>query len=132
MLWVRYAERAPDVSRLHVLVDGCERDLSVRASLVIEGTARRLPPDASLALYRGAEEALTNVSRHAPGAIATVALSYHSDPQPSASRTRHRHLPRRVPDFAASVADMVWPDCRNESNESAAPWMPVRAATGGA
>ncbi|MDX6297715.1 MAG: hypothetical protein QOI51_1572, partial [Nocardioidaceae bacterium] len=72
-------ERAPDVSQLHVLVDGCERDLSVRASLVIEGTARGLPPDASLALYRGAEEALTNVSRHAPGATATVALSYHGD-----------------------------------------------------
>ena len=69
----------PDVSLLHVLVESCGRDLSLKASLVIEGTARRLPPEMSLALYRGAEEALTNVARYAPGAAASVALSYRSD-----------------------------------------------------
>ena len=45
----------------------------------IEGSARTLSADASLALYRGAQEALTNVARYAPGATATVVLRYDVD-----------------------------------------------------
>jgi signal transduction histidine kinase len=37
-----------------------------------------LQPEASLALYRGAQEALTNVARYAPGAVTTVVLRYES------------------------------------------------------
>ena len=48
-------------------------------TLVIEGNARTLPADASLALYRGAQEALTNVARYAPGASTSVVLRYDGD-----------------------------------------------------
>jgi signal transduction histidine kinase len=48
-------------------------------TLRIEGQARRLPTDASLALYRGAQEALTNVARYAPGARTTVIVRYAGD-----------------------------------------------------
>ncbi|MHB8296299.1 MAG: sensor histidine kinase, partial [Acidimicrobiales bacterium] len=44
--------------------------------LAVRGTPRRLPPDASLTLYRAAQEALTNASRHAPGATVQLVLSY--------------------------------------------------------
>ena len=45
-------------------------------TLTIEGSTRPLPADASLALYRGAQEALTNIARYAPGASTTVVLRY--------------------------------------------------------
>jgi signal transduction histidine kinase len=52
-------------------------DLDV--TLRIEGEARRLPTNAGLALYRGAQEALTNVARYAPGACTTVIVRYAGD-----------------------------------------------------
>ena len=45
-------------------------------TLTIEGSERPLPANASLALYRGAQEALTNIARYAPGATTTVVLHY--------------------------------------------------------
>ena len=48
-------------------------------TLRIEGHAHDLPADTSLALYRGAQEALTNVARYAPGAAARVVLCYDPD-----------------------------------------------------
>ncbi|MGB8381517.1 MAG: hypothetical protein WCG47_09745 [Dermatophilaceae bacterium] len=44
--------------------------------LRIEGTANQLPGPISLTRYRGAEEALTNVARHAHEADATVVLRH--------------------------------------------------------
>ena len=45
---------------------------NVEATLEIEGSVRALPADAGFALYRGAQKALTNVARYAPGAATTV------------------------------------------------------------
>ena len=53
-----------------------ELDVDARGSRARHAT---LPADPSLALYRGAQEALTNVARYAPGARTTVALRYESD-----------------------------------------------------
>jgi signal transduction histidine kinase len=68
----------PSVEELGSLIDSFRDDMSVDVTLAIEGSARTLPADASLALYRGAQEALTNVARYAPGARATVLLHYDS------------------------------------------------------
>jgi signal transduction histidine kinase len=46
------------------------------AQLNVVGTERWLPPDAELALYRAAQEALTNARKHAPGAPVTLCLAY--------------------------------------------------------
>lgn len=46
------------------------------ASLTITGTSRPLPGDATLALYRAAQEALSNARKHAPGAAASICLSF--------------------------------------------------------
>jgi signal transduction histidine kinase len=46
------------------------------AALTISGAPRKLGPDVSLALYRVAQEGLTNVVKHAPGASAEVTLTY--------------------------------------------------------
>ncbi|MFI0263504.1 ATP-binding protein [Streptomyces sp. NPDC017056] len=54
------------------------RDLTAAESarLEVTGERRELPPEAGLALRRVAQEALTNVRKHAPGARVTVRLDY--------------------------------------------------------
>lgn len=46
------------------------------AALTVTGHERRLDPDVELALYRAAQEALSNVRKHAPGAAVTLRLDY--------------------------------------------------------
>lgn len=46
------------------------------AQLCVTGPARRLTPDAELALYRTAQEAVSNARKHAPGAPVTLRLDY--------------------------------------------------------
>jgi signal transduction histidine kinase len=48
------------------------------AALTVDGRPRRLAPDAGLALYRAAQEALTNARKHAPGAPVTIHLAFKS------------------------------------------------------
>jgi signal transduction histidine kinase len=47
-----------------------------QVSYEVRGTPRRLAPDASLAVYRTAQEALANARKHAPGAAVAVTLSF--------------------------------------------------------
>ena len=68
--------RLPSVTGLPELVDGFRRDTGTDVSLAIEGDPRPLPAEADLALYRGAQEALTNIARYAPGAAAAVTVRY--------------------------------------------------------
>jgi signal transduction histidine kinase len=58
------------VSRLAELVEGAPAELRV------SGEPRPLPPKAGLALYRAAQEAITNARKHAPGAATRVALEF--------------------------------------------------------
>jgi signal transduction histidine kinase len=69
-------DELPGVARLHSLIESYKHDLNVDATFEIEGDARTIPAEASLALYRGAQEALTNVARYAPGAPTIVVLHY--------------------------------------------------------
>jgi two-component sensor histidine kinase len=47
--------------------------------LRVEGEPRPLAPKAGLALYRAAQEALTNARKHAPGAPLAIALEFRAD-----------------------------------------------------
>jgi signal transduction histidine kinase len=91
-------DELPGVAQLQSLVAGFRNDTGADVTLSIEGTARQLAADAGLALYRGAQEALTNVARYAPDATTSVVLRYganqttlivedrvpHASPTPSA------------------------------------------------
>lgn len=66
----------PTLAQLPSLIDSYKADLELDVTLRIEGEPRPLPADPSLALYRGAQEALTNVARYAPGAPTTVTVRY--------------------------------------------------------
>jgi signal transduction histidine kinase len=72
-------EELPGVAQLESLIAGFRDDMVVKVTLSIEGTARALAADAGLALYRGAQEALTNVARYAPGATTSVVLRYETN-----------------------------------------------------
>jgi signal transduction histidine kinase len=72
-------DRLPTVDQVGALVDDFRRDTGAEATLRIDGTPRPLPADASLALFRGAQEALTNVTRYAPGTTVAVTVRYAPD-----------------------------------------------------
>ena len=67
-----------------------------RVSQKVTGTPRELRPDAGLALYRTAQEALANARKHAPGAPVTITLSFEdqaaviqvTNPTPCSAGTR--------------------------------------------
>jgi len=72
-------DRLPTLDQPSALVEDFRRDTGSDATLRIDGTIRALPDEASLALYRGAQEALTNISRYAPGTVTLVTVSYQPD-----------------------------------------------------
>jgi len=84
---------APTIEELDALVERFRRDLHVDAALHVEGCACPLSPEASLALYRGAQEALTNVARYARSSTTTITLSYSPDRAVLAVRDRGSKTP---------------------------------------
>ena len=71
-------ERLPALDQLATLVEDFRRDTGSPATLRIDGASRPLPAEASLALFRGAQEALTNITRYAEGATTAVTVSYQA------------------------------------------------------
>jgi len=71
-------EPLPTLDQLAALVEDFRRDTGSAATLRVDGTSRPLPAEASLALFRGAQEALTNITRYAPGATTAVTVSYQA------------------------------------------------------
>ena len=71
-------ERLPTLDQLAVLVADFRRDTGSAATLQVDGTSRPLSAEASLALFRGAQEALTNITRYAPGATTAITVSYQA------------------------------------------------------
>jgi signal transduction histidine kinase len=69
-------EQLPGVEQLGSLVEGFRGDTGLEVTFTVTGRTRALPDAVGLALYRGAQEALTNISRYAPGASVAVTLAY--------------------------------------------------------
>ncbi|WP_346779930.1 sensor histidine kinase [Streptomyces sp. S3(2020)] len=65
----------PTLDRLDALVENT-RAAGLRVELDVRGERRPLPPGLELSAYRIVQEALSNVLRHAPGAIAHVELRH--------------------------------------------------------
>jgi signal transduction histidine kinase len=68
----------PGVAQLPELVAQV-RDAGLAVAFDVVGIARDVPPGIDVALYRLAQEALTNVLKHARGARASVVLRYEED-----------------------------------------------------
>ncbi len=72
-------DELPGPERLEALTDAFEEQSGIRASLSIRGEPRELPSDARLAIYRTAQEALTNVRRHATPDRVDLSVTYSRD-----------------------------------------------------
>jgi signal transduction histidine kinase len=71
----RASQPARGVGRIDVLVESTS-GAGVQTSVQVAGRPRPVPVEVDLAAYRIAQEALANVLRHAPGATASVSISY--------------------------------------------------------
>jgi signal transduction histidine kinase len=69
-------DRLPGARTLAGLVRDFERDSGLQCDYSVDGEPVDLPSPAQLALYRTAQEALTNVRRHAPANRVQVHLRY--------------------------------------------------------
>ena len=69
----------PGPDRLPALADQFREQTGVPIALALDGAPRTLPPDARLAIYRTAQEALTNVRRHAAAERVELTLRYADD-----------------------------------------------------
>jgi signal transduction histidine kinase len=69
-------DQLPSLERLPELVERYRVDLELDVTLAVSGAERALTAAAGMALYRGAQEALTNVARYARGARTTVELRF--------------------------------------------------------
>ncbi|MET8162606.1 sensor histidine kinase [Sphaerisporangium sp. NPDC005289] len=66
----------PLPAALKVLAEEFRATSGADCTVTVNGAERRLEPETELAVIRTAQEALTNVRRHAPGASATVRLEF--------------------------------------------------------
>jgi signal transduction histidine kinase len=69
-------EEVPGGERLEALAAELERDLGVPCRVEVAGERRALEPEARLTLYRVAQEALTNIRRHAHPQRVELCLGY--------------------------------------------------------
>lgn len=67
----------PDL--LTTLTTAYQMDTGATATVDITGEREDLPADVTLTLYRTAQEAITNVRKHAPGAAVDVVLTYQPE-----------------------------------------------------
>jgi signal transduction histidine kinase len=69
---------APGLRDLEGLIDAGQAS-GLELSLTVDGVARPLPASIDLAAYRIVQEATTNAARHAPGAVARIAVRFEAD-----------------------------------------------------
>jgi signal transduction histidine kinase len=72
-------DELPGPERLPALADAFAEHSDARCSLDVTGEPRELSSEARLALYRTAQEALTNVRRHSAAQRVEIALRYAED-----------------------------------------------------
>jgi len=72
-------EEVPGPERVPALAQAFEQESGLPVAIEIEGKPRQLAPEAQLALYRTAQEALTNVRRHANPDRVELRLAYRGD-----------------------------------------------------
>ena len=69
-------DKVPDARAIADLLTAFRLESGAAADLVVNGEPRDLPAEAASALYRTAQEALTNARKHAPGAPVDAVLDF--------------------------------------------------------
>jgi signal transduction histidine kinase len=103
-------DELPGPERIGVLADAFGEQSGLPVAVEVQGEPRELAPDARLAVYRTAQEALTNVRRHSTAERVEVKLVYLSEStvlviEDHARRTRGGTLRARSSESAVSVVE---------------------------
>ncbi len=72
-------DELPGPERLDALTQAFGQQSGLSVALEVNGSPRELPPEASLAIYRTAQEALTNIRRHAAAERVDIHLDYREE-----------------------------------------------------
>ncbi len=72
-------EELPGPERISALADAFQEQSGLPVAVEVLGQPRELAPEARLAVYRTAQEALTNVRRHATAECVDVRIAYDPD-----------------------------------------------------
>jgi two-component system, NarL family, sensor histidine kinase UhpB len=102
-------EALDDLGLVNALITLCSRVSAqggVRVERELEGGLPRLEPDVELVVYRVAQEALTNVVRHAGAKHARVSLNAKDRDVVLSVRDDGRGLPGELPEGTAGIAGM--------------------------
>jgi signal transduction histidine kinase len=95
-------DELPGPERLDVLAEAFGEQSGLPVQIATRGEPRRLAPDARLAVYRTAQEALTNVRRHATAQRVEMTLSYL--PEGTVLVVEDHALPGTPPPVALGIA----------------------------
>jgi signal transduction histidine kinase len=95
-------DELPGPERLGVLAEAFGEQSGLAVQIATRGQPRQLAPDARLAVYRTAQEALTNVRRHASAQRVEMTLSYL--PEGTVLVVEDHALPGTPPPVALGVA----------------------------
>jgi signal transduction histidine kinase len=87
-------EELPGPERIGALAEAFGEQSGLPVAVDVSGEPRELAPDARLAIYRTAQEALTNVRRHAAAERVDVRLDYRPD---ATVLVVEDHAPARTP-----------------------------------
>lgn len=88
------------------LVTSARLETGTEAEFTVEGTPRELPAPAEDALFRTAQEALSNARKHAAGAPVCVKLSYGDDATELTVTDHQGHRPADVTDGGYGLTGM--------------------------
>jgi signal transduction histidine kinase len=110
-------EHLPDLERLAELAHDFEGDTGVACTFALAGPRRELASDARLTVYRVAQEALTNVRKHARPERVDVRLASRTPAPSSRSKTTAPTAAGRRPETAPATDS---PACANEPSCSVA------------
>ncbi len=89
---------------LEWMTEELTENYGINARVEMEGTERTLPAEVQLVLFRIAQEALSNVKRHAGASIVVVKLEFgdHSAKMTVSDNGKGFELPTRVEDLATT------------------------------
>lgn len=125
-------DEVPGPERLGVLVQSFREQSGVEIGLEVRGEPHELAPDARLAIYRTAQEALTNVRRHATPQSVELTLEYR--PESTVLVVEDRGAPGSPPPPSALTltgTDGLSGEADWLSGEGHAPTGAVKGLTGG-
>jgi signal transduction histidine kinase len=95
-------DELPGPERLGVLAEAFQEQSGLPVAVEVRGEPHELAPDARLAVYRTAQEALTNVRRHATAERVAIELDYR--PQSTVLVVEDRACPGTPPPVAPNAA----------------------------